>query len=156
MSSSLFTEIRERQGLVYSIGAEHSGYTDAGFLLINAASSHAKARKTITETVKVLKDIVDSGLSEDEVTIAKENLMGSQILSMESPSARMGLLIRNEVFFGKQKDPMKYVDMVKKVTPEQVNKMARDVFRSDSGLLCVMGRKSAIPPNPLAPLEGLQ
>ena len=35
-------------------------------------------------------------------TVAKENLLGGTILSMESASARMGRLARNELYFGRQ------------------------------------------------------
>lgn len=153
MSSRLFTEIREKRGFVYSINAEHSGFTDAGLFIINAAASHAKARRTVSETVRVLRNILEEGFSEEEISIAKENLIGGQILGMESPAARMGLLIRNEVFFGCQKDPMKYLDTVKRVTSLQVRSLARKVFRRDSALLCILGRRSSLAGDVLAELE---
>jgi predicted Zn-dependent peptidase len=154
MSSRLFTELREKRGLVYSVSAEHMSMTDIGLFTVQAATSHAKASRTIRETFKVLRDLAKSGPTEEDLLIAKDNLLGGIILSLESPSARMGRLARNELYFGRQKPVQEMIDGITKVTAKDLHARAREVFRADSVLLGVLGRESALKGEPLGLLEG--
>lgn len=154
MSSRLFTEIREKRGLVYSISAEHAGYTDGGLFGVQAAASHANAAKTIRETLKVLADVAHEGVTEEEVEIAKENLLGGLILSLESPSSRMGRLARNELYFGGQKPVEESLNGIKKITPKMLVAEARSLFRPANALVGVLGRREALRGLDLSVLEG--
>ncbi|MEW6758487.1 MAG: pitrilysin family protein [Acidobacteriota bacterium] len=153
MSSRLFTEIREKRGLVYSISAEHMLYTDTGLFTIQAASSHDKARRTVEETLEVLAGVVEGGLAEEEVALAKENLLGGLILSLESPASRMGRLARNELYFGRQKPVEEALEGMRKVTAAAVVRAARRLFVPGNGLVFVLGRKSALRSGVLGNLE---
>lgn len=154
MSSRLFTELREKRGLVYSVSAEHLSMTDAGLFTIQAATSHAKAGRTIRETFKVLGDLGKNGPTQEDLTIAKDNLLGGIILSLESPSSRMGRLARNELYFGRQKPVQEMIEGIKKVTARDIHARAREVFRAEGALLGVLGRESALKGDPLSILEG--
>lgn len=154
MSSRLFTEIREKRGLVYSISAEHAGYKDAGIFGVQAAASHATAARTLKETLKVLADVAHHGVTAEEMEIAKDNLLGGVILSMESASSRMGRLARNELFFGEQRSVKESVDGIKKVTAKAMVAQARELFRSENALVTIMGRESALKNLDLSVLDG--
>lgn len=154
MSSRLFTEIREKRGLVYSISAEHAGYKDAGIFGVQAAASHATAARTLKETLKVLADVAHQGVTEEEMEIAKDNLLGGVILSMESASSRMGRLARNELFFGEQRSVRESVEGIKKVTAKAMVAQARALFRPENALVTIMGRESALKNLDLSVLDG--
>lgn len=153
MSSRLFTEIREKLGLVYSISAEHIGSLDTGIFGIQAASSHKQAGRTIKETIRVLHDFCEKGPSEEELEIARENLVGGFILSLESASARMGRLARNELYLGKQLDVEEAIREIEKVSLDNVLKAARRTFDANKLMLTVLGQKSAIKDLDPKPLE---
>ena len=76
--------------------------------------------------------------------IARENLIGGLILSMESPSARMGRLARNEVFFGEQRTLEEVLDRIRGVTADDLRDLAGEVFRPEKALVGVMGRPAAL------------
>jgi len=153
MSSRLFTEIREKRGLVYSISAEHMSMKDTGLFTIQAATSHSKARKTVSETLKVLRDIAREGPTAEDLQIAKDNLLGGTILSLESPSARMGRLARNELYFGCQRPVSEMIRGIEKVNAKAVHAKAREVFRPPNALVTVLGHESALAENALEILE---
>ena len=144
MSSRLFTEIREKLGLVYSISAEHAGYTDAGLFGISAATGHEQAPRTLQEILKVLSDVAANGVGADELDVAKENLAGGMILSMESPSARMGRLARNELYFGRQKSLSESLKGVEKVTAKDLQRISMLMFRPENALVGVLGKPGAV------------
>ena len=153
MSSRLFTEIREKRGLVYSISAEHLSLKDGGLFTVQAATSHGKARKTIRESLGVLRELALNGPTAEDLQIAKDNLLGGIILSLESPSARMGRLARNELYFGVQRPVMEMVRGVKGVNAVAIHQMARATFTAGNALLCVLGRDSAVQERDLELLE---
>ncbi len=154
MSSRLFTEIRERRGLVYSISAEHMSFMDAGIFVVQAATSHDKAARTLRETLTVLADLAKDGVGEEELTVAKENLLGGLILSLESPSSRMGRLARNELYFSRQRPVTEMIRGVERTDERILHKLARRIFRPERALIGVLGRESAVKGAPLSILDG--
>lgn len=144
MSSRLFTEIREKLGLVYSISAEHIGQYDTGIFAIQAASSHQAAPQTVKEIIKVLHNFCKNGPSKEEMEIAKENLIGGLILSLESTSARMGRIARNELYFGKQFDVKEAISEIEKVSLSKITDLARKTFLLNKMNLVILGRKNAL------------
>lgn len=144
MSSRLFTEIREKLALVYSISSEHIGQYDGGIFVIQAASSHEAAPKTVKEILKVLSDLCEKGPNKEEVEIAKENLIGGLILSLESTSSRMGRLARNELYFGKQFDVKEIISGIEKTSLSKLTSIARETFNPQKMNVAILGKKNAL------------
>jgi len=102
MSSRLFQKIREDLGLVYSIFAGNTQYTDAGVIDIYAASDSKNIGKVIKIIEEEIHDIKKNSVSEVELKRAKENIKGEIVLNIEEISSRMfrfgkSLLIDNKV-----------------------------------------------------------
>jgi predicted Zn-dependent peptidase len=100
MSSRLFQEVRERQGLVYSIGSSVQSFCDTGVLYVYAATEAQNFSKVLKSTLKELRDLKKSGVTEEELRRAKDHLKGSLMLSLESTSSRMNRLARHELHLG--------------------------------------------------------
>ncbi len=144
MSSRLFTEIREKLGLVYNISADNIGQFDTGLFAIQAASSNENASKTIKEIIKVLYDFCEKGTSKEEIEIAKENLIGGTILSLESTSARMGRLARDEIYFGKPLPIENLLNGIEKVKETEILKCARYIFNPKRMNIAILGEKQSL------------
>ena len=89
MSSRLFQNIREKHGLVYSIGAGHSAYADTGTFDILAATTPDNVEKVAELTEHEIKCIKKEPLTDEEIDRAKVQLKGNYILSGEGISSRM-------------------------------------------------------------------
>ena len=89
MSSRLFQNIREKYGLVYSIGAGHSAYADAGTFDILAATTPENLNRVAELIADEIKAIKTDHITADDIERAKTQLKGNYILSGESISARM-------------------------------------------------------------------
>ena len=100
MSSRLFQEIREREGLVYSIYSASLAFKDAGLLFVYAGTDGENFDKVVAITLKELRGIRIPGVTADEVARAKEHLKGSLVLSLESTSSRMNRLAKQELYHG--------------------------------------------------------
>jgi predicted Zn-dependent peptidase len=100
MSSRLFQEVRERQGLVYSIHSGVQAFQDTGTVYIYAATEAQNFSKVLKSTLKELRDIRKDGVRPDELKRAKDHLKGSLMLSLESTSSRMNRLAKHEMNVG--------------------------------------------------------
>jgi len=100
MSSRLFQEVRERQGLVYSIYSGTQAYRDTGVLYIYAATDPQNFSKMLKVVLKEIRSLKKDGITAAELTHAKDHLKGSLMLSLESTSSRMNRLAKQEMHFG--------------------------------------------------------
>ena len=101
MSSRLFQNIRERQGLAYAVFSELNPYRDTGCLSIYAGTSIESARKVVESIVNEFTDLKRTIGPQEEMRRAKDHLKGSLMLSLESTSSRMSNLARQEMYFGR-------------------------------------------------------
>jgi predicted Zn-dependent peptidase len=99
MSSRLFQEVRERQGLVYSIYSGTQSYQDAGLLYVYAATDAANFSKMLKSVLKEMRSLKKDGVTAEELAHAKDHLKGSLMLSLESTSSRMNRLAKQEMHF---------------------------------------------------------
>src|SRR5262249_60423245 len=76
MSSRLFQEVRERQGLVYSIHSGLQSYADTDTLYVYAATDPANFSQMLKSTRKELREVKKQGVNEDELGRAKGHLKG--------------------------------------------------------------------------------
>jgi predicted Zn-dependent peptidase len=140
MSSRLFQNVRERQGLVYAIFSELSLYHDAGCLAIYAGTSQKTAGKVVDSVVRELKELQDHVIPEDELQRAKDHLKGSFVLGLESTSSRMGNLARQELYFGRFFSLDEMLDSIERVEAKEVQKLAQQFFQPEKMALTMLGR----------------
>ena len=100
MSSRLFQEVRERQGLVYSIYSGNAAFRDCGLFYIYAGTEPAHFPKVLGLVMEELRKLKRHGVTADELGRAKEHLKGSLMLSLESTSSRMTRIAKQELYFG--------------------------------------------------------
>ena len=87
MSSRLFTEVREKRGLCYAVGAKYHTLKDCGGVSCYAGTTPDKAQQTLDVTWDQFCRLKD-GITEDELQRAKVGLKSSLIMQSESSGAR--------------------------------------------------------------------
>jgi predicted Zn-dependent peptidase len=140
MSSRLFQNIREKQGLAYSVYSELSMYRDAGCMAISAATSKESAKKVVYSVMEELRQARETAVPADELRRAKDHLKGSFMLGLESTSSRMGNLARQELYFGRFFTLDEMIESIEAVTAEQVQAIAQELFDPDRITLAMLGR----------------
>jgi len=144
MSSRLFQNIRERQGLAYSVYSELNLYRDSGALLVSAGTSAASAPKVVEAVVKEFRSLKQEPIPAEELRRAKDHLKGSLMLGLESTSSRMANLARQELFFGRFFTLDELSESIEAVTAEEVGEVARDCFDSRHIAVTVLGRLAGL------------
>lgn len=139
MSSRLFQTIREDRGLAYSVYSAINSYTDAGYLSVYAATSPDHVSEVITLTMDELAKIKEEEVNVCELQRAKDQLKVSIMLGLESTSSRMSNLARQEIFFGRQFSLDEILERIDRVSSSDVQRIARDIFRSDQLAVTAVG-----------------
>ena len=91
MSARLFTEVREKRGLCYAIGARYHGLKQAAGVMCYAGTTPEKAQETYEVIIEEFKNLY-KGIDEEEIERAKVGLKSSLILHSESSSSRAGAI----------------------------------------------------------------
>jgi predicted Zn-dependent peptidase len=144
MSSRLFQKVRERQGLSYAIYSELSPYRDTGCLSVYAGTSRENAPKLVRSVVNEFRDLKAQQVANDELRRAKDQLKGSLLLSLESSTARMSNLARQEMYFSHFIDFDEIIQRVEAVTADDLIALANNYFHGDSIALTVLGNLNGL------------
>jgi predicted Zn-dependent peptidase len=139
MSSRLFQNIRERQGLAYAVFSELNPYRDTGCLSIYAGTSLESARRVVESILKEFRQLKESPVNEEELRRAKDHLKGSLMLSLESTASRMANLARQEMYFGRFFTLDELVESIESVTAADVQRIAQTFFDPKQIALTVLG-----------------
>lgn len=144
MSSRLFQNIRERQGLAYAIFTELHSYMDAGTFLISAGTSPEKLNALLDSALAELRRLKEEPVAADELHRAKEYMKGSLLLSLESTSSRMGNLARQWLNHRRFFSLDEIAASIDAVTSEQVQEIATEFFQPERMGLSLLGRLEGI------------
>ena len=139
MSSRLFQNIREKQGLAYAVYSELSMYRDTGCMAIYAGTSVETAGQVIQSIVKELREIKENLVPADELRRAKDHLKGSFMLGLESTFSRMSNLARQELYFKRFFTLDEMLQSIEEITAEQVQGIAQEFFDPSNITLAMLG-----------------
>ncbi|HLW80816.1 MAG TPA: pitrilysin family protein [Candidatus Acidoferrales bacterium] len=139
MSSRLFQNIREKQGLAYAVFSETNHYHDAGMLCIYAGTSLETVEQLIGSVTSELRNLKSNGVTADELRRSKANLKGATLLSLESTGSRMSDLARQYLYFGSYISPAERIAAMEAVTLEEIQRAAQEMFQPSQAAAAVLG-----------------
>jgi predicted Zn-dependent peptidase len=120
MSGRLFTEVREKRGLCYSVWAGYSSLKNQGSILGYAGTSNDRAQATLDCFVSELHRL-EGGVSQAELDRAKTGLKASTIMQGESTSARAGAIAHDFFIRGRIRTLDEIKSAIDEVTVDHVN-----------------------------------
>jgi len=149
MSSRLFTEIRDKLGLAYSIHSYAEHLLDTGSIVVSAGVDNKNltvAIKAILEEFSRLKEVIP----EAELAKAKELSKGRLLLRMEDSRSVSGWMGGQELLTGNILTVDEVIAIVDAITAEELWKLAGELLVGEELRLAVVG-----PISPDEPLEDL-
>ncbi|WP_457637941.1 M16 family metallopeptidase [Oceanithermus sp.] len=120
MSSRLFSEVREKRGLAYSVGASPGSVKGFGYLVAYAGTMPDRAAETLRVVRQVIHDL-RQGVSRAELDRAKVGLRAELMFSGESSRARSSTMARDVYILGKARGLEEIEAEVMDVTLERIN-----------------------------------
>ena len=138
MSSRLFLELRERQGLVYHVGTAISRFQDAGALAVSAATTPEKGALAVQSILGEFEKM-KAGISDAELAKAKEMAKGRLLLRLEDTRGMAFWVGGQELLLGRVLTVDEAVGHIDAVSAEEVVGLARDLLVPERMSLAVVG-----------------
>jgi predicted Zn-dependent peptidase len=119
MSSRLFTEVREKRGLCYSVWASYQTFKDRASILCYAGTTNERAQETLDVTLNELCRL-QNGIEDEEVQRVQAGLKSSLIMQQESTNARAGALASDWYFLGRVRSFDEIQKAIDSLTPNRI------------------------------------
>lgn len=124
MSSRLFQNIREKQGLCYYIGASHHSDIDEGLFMIRGGMDKARFDFGIDAIYKEIADIASGNIDPQELQKALGYMSGKTQMGIESSDEMSSFIGEQYLIKGEIKTLDQILENYKKVTLDDVKKVA--------------------------------
>jgi predicted Zn-dependent peptidase len=138
MSSRLFMELRERQGLCYDVNSYVSHFLDAGSFGVYAAVDPSNGHLAVSALMQEIRRL-EEGIPEEELHKARELSKGRLLLRMEDTRVVSGWLGGQEILTREILSPEEIVQRLDALTPDDLTRVVRCLLRREKLSLAVVG-----------------
>jgi predicted Zn-dependent peptidase len=128
VSSRLFREVREKRGLAYSVGSYTEQFVDTGVVAMYVGTRADNVAEACEIIGRELAKLHDDGVTEEELTRAKEHVKGRMVLGLEATSSRMSRLARGIMFDVPLLSIDELLERVDAVDAGQLAELAREFY----------------------------
>ena len=125
MSSRLFTEVREKRGLCYTVSATLHTQRDQASVLCYAGTTAERAQETLDVTFGELNRLAE-GVEQGELDRLKARIKSALIMQQESTTARSGAIARDWYHLSRVRSLQEFADIIDDLSAESISKFLRD------------------------------
>ena len=139
MSSRLFTIIREQKGLAYFVRAGNTQYFDTGSFTIHAGLKVNQTLDALRAILAEIRKIKTDFVTAAELQKSKDYIKGRVALSLEDNQDKLNWVVERYAFTGKVETPKELFERLDKVTVQDVNKVANEIFQNNRMSMALIG-----------------
>jgi predicted Zn-dependent peptidase len=120
MSSRLFTEVREKRGLVYTVYALCHSLRDRGAILAYAGTTAERAQETLDVMLAELNKLFE-GITADEIDRLKGRIKRALIIQQESSPSRAGSIALDWYYLSRVRTMSELSQIIDDLTADTIN-----------------------------------
>lgn len=139
MSSRLFVEVRDKRNLAYYLHTSLDSYLDAGYLVTTCGVNTGRRKEAVAVICREYARLKEKKVGWPELNKAKENLLGHLKLGLETSEQFANYFGEQELLRQKILTPLQEEKEIAKVTPGDILKVAREIFRPERLNLALVG-----------------
>ena len=139
MSSRLFTELREKQGLAYYVRSFADFHTSHGYIASGAGIPLAKIDLAIKIIIKEYSRFKTELVDEKELNKVKTIIKGKLAIQLEQSDEVAEWLAESHTLRNKIQTPQEFINKVEKVSAEDIKRVANALFVKDKLNLAIIG-----------------
>lgn len=140
MSTRLFTEVRTKKGLAYSVhGAAQIYHNRPGLFYCTALTRNEQAMETVNAIQEEVVKLKEKGVTEAELEEARQSILNSFVFNFDSPSKIIGRQMTYELYGYPMDFAEKLMESIKKVTKADVDRVAAQYLDTDKMQLLGVG-----------------
>jgi len=139
MGSRLFQRVREEMGAAYYVGASADLLSDHGLVSMSAGVTHTKLGDVIKAGLEEFARFRTEPVKKEGLRRAKDHMNGKLYLSLET-SDELGYFYGGQEAMGRPvQTPEEIAAKIEAVTAEEIQEVAKDLFKSESLNLAAIG-----------------
>jgi zinc protease len=139
MSSRLMRSIRDERGWAYHVYSSLRAGLLPGSFVIGLQTQNETAAPAVTEAMHHVRAIMEAGVTEEELQETKDYLTGRFPLGIETNDEVASLLAEVELYGLGMDYPDRYPEIIRAVSREDIQRVARQYLYPDNGILVVVG-----------------
>jgi len=139
INSRLFQVIREDLGLTYTIYSYGSAFKQAGLLHIYGAMNPLQLDPVVQNIFEVIEDLKLNGLTDDELSMTKEQIKTELIMGNESAKNRMNSNGKSIMFKERITPLEETIRKVNEVTGEEITAFAKKYLTKENCSFSLVG-----------------
>ncbi len=128
MDTRLFRELRGKQGLCYYVSSFYQTMVGPSAIIAVTGTSPANYPVARDGIVAEFKKLIDEPVSMQELQAAKKYFLGNFIMSHETSDSKAQALALFELYGYGYKYADRYLELINKVTAEDIQRVARRYF----------------------------
>jgi predicted Zn-dependent peptidase len=144
-SARLFTEVREKRGLCYSVYSSYEAFKERAAILVHAGTSADRAQETLDVTLAELRRLASAGIEVEELDMMRAGLKSSLIMQQESTMSRSGALGSDWYYLGRVRPLEEISAALDALTPAAVGEFASRMPLEAMTLLTLGPRALSVP-----------
>ncbi len=138
-SGRLFLELRDKQSLAYSVSSMTVEGTDPGYFAVYMATSPEKVSQAIDGIRAQLQRLCDQTVSDDELSRAREYLIGTHEIGLQRTSARTSTIALNSSYGLGPLHHLDYAKEISAITPADLLTTARAIIDFNRSVSVLVG-----------------
>ena len=139
MSSRLFSKLREEMGVAYYVRAYNSASLDHGAFQISAGVNNERVIEVLKEIIKECNLLINKKVHKEELDKVKALIIGNMKMSLEATDDIANFYGGQELIKKEIKTLEEKIKEIKKVTVEDIQKMAKIIFKTKNLNLAIIG-----------------
>lgn len=143
LSSRLFIELRDKQGLAYNVRSSLESYAAKGSFKLYIGTEPKNTEKSLNGFKVEVQKLIDTPVPQQEFDDAKKNLLGRRTVFLETPSQWTGY-IGNNLMIGRDLEALATIDeLIKAVTIADVQRVAQ-TYLTQPSLVSIAGPEDVV------------
>ena len=130
--------LREKEHLAYSVGARYRQFQDASLVMANGGFSLDKIKKAVQALTEEFQKVKENPIEKRELTKIKKIVEVGLLSSLEKPSGWVDFALFGNDFAGRPIEPEDYLEEIKKISPEDVQRLAQKTFTPERAYLATV------------------
>ncbi len=136
--SMLFTELREKRGLAYSVDFSYSSVRSTGFWVASAVVDKANKDEAVKVIRDVLKSIMTNGITHKELETTKNFIRGQRVMEQESVLNLAQTLSILEALGLGYSHYLKRDERLDRVDVKMLHELASEYFKEEDQFIHIM------------------
>lgn len=141
-SSRVYRVVREEMSACYYIYSSAEQLSDRGFLAVSVGTDPKRVAEVTSAILKECKLLTTDLVGEEELSKAKEYFLGRVYFNVETSDNVSNFYLKQEVSTSKLKTPQEIEKEIRAITPKDIQKVAREIFKDQNLNLAIVGNIS--------------